>query len=319
MLEREFGRHNYRIYRLADGEGTRFVCDVLRQHRRIRNHISFISLYESCNNENWAGAVDPLTALRTARDLNLSRTLYIPELIRLCRKSRSLVPEIAETVRRSEPARWLDEAIFASWLGVWFGQGILLAMTIGLAPSDDVQELNKRFAEWQEGVDGMPMIGALRGLGHEYDEFLMQGAGALVTLLIALAPKADFCLPLLNSLVEISKQHSDREVHNIIAWVCHASAFLQHEETFEYGISRIVSMGGLSRPFLYSISEDDAPLAGEPDNTVPRLSLQEFRRTAAMRRQGKCLSIVEVALAALDDNNYMTEWNTDILKSIWSA
>jgi hypothetical protein len=34
-LTKQYSSLNYRVYRLGAGEGTKFVCDVLEQHRRV--------------------------------------------------------------------------------------------------------------------------------------------------------------------------------------------------------------------------------------------------------------------------------------------
>lgn len=131
ILESTFGKHNYRVYRFSDGDGTRFVCDVLAQHQRIRSSVAFGPLYEACKDDDWGGSVDALSTLRFARDLALSMEDYVPALVHLARTRLEVLGELGTTIEDRALARWFKACHFESYIGSSFGAGILFCVFVG--------------------------------------------------------------------------------------------------------------------------------------------------------------------------------------------
>jgi hypothetical protein len=322
MLERQFGQHNYRIYRLGDGEGTRLVCDILSQHRRIRSHLPFAMLFEACRHPDWGEAVDAIAVLHTARDSGISRKQYLPDLLSLAVSHRYLLSEIESAVCSPAETLWFDASAFRSWIGQWFGRGILLAMLCGLARSEEAAaQLSNRFAEWQRGSGGLQIIGPYSGLSQEYEEYLVQVAGASVGLFVALAPQAEFCLPLLRALIAIAKQFRNRYAANLLAWGCHVAAFLNSAGDFIEIKSMIAMLGGMPEELLYAphpITEDDVAWDEETEIITAPSSIENFRRDAAQRHRSADSDLVGVALRALEHDDFLPQWSIPILMGMWS-
>jgi hypothetical protein len=322
-LERFFGTYNYRIYRFDDGAGTQFVCDVLSQHRRTRGGVRFAELFTASSHNDWNGAVDPLAVIRAARDMNFSCENYLPELVRLARTNHSLIDEIETTMETPALARWFEEGYFTSYIGSRFGDAILYAMMLGRARSvEKVTDWNERLEAWQRGVDGMEMVGPFLGLSHDYDQFLRNGAGGFVCLIISLArARGTACATLCRSLGRIGKQFGPNLTGaNIHAWTCHAAAALSLSEVFVAARGRIERLGGLPEGFLmcpYPLEEDSMDDWDQLSSIVPS-DMTVFRRQAV---EMHCLEKSDsemVGLHALDENDFVLQWSQPILHALWS-
>ena len=101
LLERQYGNHNYRLYRLVRDEGTQLILDILRQHRRIRDEVDLVAVYEILTGSNWSKFVDPMAFLDEARALRLSERSQIAAFIHLARTHRSIRKRLPRLIRES--------------------------------------------------------------------------------------------------------------------------------------------------------------------------------------------------------------------------
>jgi hypothetical protein len=53
VAEAAFGKFNYRIYGVAEGEGTEALCDILSQHRRVSDRLDVSALAVALDPERW--------------------------------------------------------------------------------------------------------------------------------------------------------------------------------------------------------------------------------------------------------------------------
>ena len=101
LLQEQFGKHNYRNYRMATGDRERLIRDILSQHRRIRNGISIPSLLRGLSGDFWRSTdvemvlrhIETLdfesrsgNILREYAQLSLADTTFISHFLRYLRQ-----------------------------------------------------------------------------------------------------------------------------------------------------------------------------------------------------------------------------------------
>ena len=325
ILEGMFGKHNYRVYKFSDGDGTRFVCDVLAQHQRIRSAIDFVHLYEACNDEDWGGSVDALSTLRFARELALSMEDYVPALVHLARSRDDVLDELRQTVDDQALARWFKACRFESYVGSSFGVGLLFCIFVGRAQSPhEIARWNDRMEQWQGGESTTAKIAPHFGFDIGYDEFLLGGAGAFVALLIAAARRRGTCCEIFcRVLGRIGEAlGATWSAANIHVWTCHVAAALGLENTFAIGQRNVNALGGLPSDFIVSprplaFGEEREELNLPSRVLVPAMA--EFRIMAVAAHSNTGRVPHEVALHAIDENEFVTRWSEPILSCLWGS
>lgn len=116
-LTKQYGSFNYRVYRLGNDEGTRFVCDVLEQHRRIRDWIDYVRFYDALRSETWRDIADPITALRYTATLGFSSESRLFAYIRLAGVFDELIPELPQLIENEHDKAWPNIANLETYLG----------------------------------------------------------------------------------------------------------------------------------------------------------------------------------------------------------
>lgn len=182
---------------------------------------------------------------------------------------------------------------------------------------------NERAAQWQGGESMTATIAPHFGFDLGYDEFLLSGAGALVALLIAAARRRGTCCETLCRVLGRigEKLGASWSAANIHVWTCHVAAALGLEDIFAIGQSNVNALGGLPRDFIsnprpLAFGEERAHLDLPARVRVP--TMVEFKAMAVAAHANTGLVPHEVALHAIDENEFVTRWSDPILSCLWS-
>lgn len=324
LLERQYGTHNYRLYRLADGAGTQFAQDVLRQHRRIRGDCDYVSLFEALASPGLSQHVDALAVIDEAVSLALSPQQHFPAMLRLARRHEQVREQLSPLVDSAFNSGWRVE--LETFLGQWWGPAFLMAWQVG--QSQDLQaigEWDRRLLAWQRNDGDIPRFCTEVGLSHDYAEFFYSLGGPFVAALVGLGGgRGAFAPELLSVLTEgIGRMRPHWAGLQLALWSCHVAARLQRERDFDVARDFINRSGGVASTDLYSPPSSVPAGEGSRDDwfessgvdTWPDMStfLKELRVFA---HHGNT-DATGFVLAVLDDESHFMSWGDGISDLLW--
>jgi len=289
-LRSQWGRHNYRVYTMADGSAPqRLLWDVLEQHRRVADRISPAALADALEHSLWAGT-DPRSVVAEAERLGL-RGNYLRGYLLLAADDERWLLSWARRLRAlaamPEGDRQEQDDDYGSYLGRYIPGLIEHALLIhaGQIPDADGPAALER---WQAGSgSGMRTIGPYLGLSQDYDYFALLVAPvhfAVASGLCSGAPASSTWL-----VEEMRGVLSEMGARGILArWQAPTAVWLAHVAAaslgrpagpdasaaalgaYEAAASAIAAAGGASADDLleptmpvYDIDESP-PLAGGP-------------------------------------------------------
>lgn len=321
-LQNHYGTYNYRIYIVGKDDGNTLLNDIFAQHRRIRNSIDYVALYNLLTTNGWRSVVNVYSALEQAFTVGLSPQSQLSSYVKLARSDRNMLVELRRALGRERKVDSSSMREFPSYLGQQWGTPILCALMIGAVDSNtEIAHWNQEFMRWQENGDFFPMITASFGLSWDYDQFLLGVAAPLIALCCALAgERARFRITLCDVLADIvSRLRGWYTLHTAI-WLCHISARWNDQRHFDIARNAINVLGGTTEEVLYcppsfissEIEETEAFPSGAkilcPSQNDFRVQMQStFYRTAPET----------VAVTVLDDDMYMYAWAEDLVGALW--
>lgn len=325
QLERQYGTHNYRLYRLALGEKSALIRDILAQHRRLSRKTDYVKLYEALTVFG-IGDDDRLSALTHARNIGLSSDDFLAASVRLARRDTAFLSHLPTLMESEYANEWPTIGQLPNWWASW-GPMIVIAWLAGRAPTpEDAVVWDDRLMTWQNENAFMPMLCSAIELSRDYAEFLVGVGGPFVAFIAALmrgrgnAPTA-----LCNVLVEVLRKIPRRwDGLQLATWILHLAARLKLPEAFCLAEGFIAEAGGVSRADLLTppsaIEGLDTRRAAEwepPDGSdIPTLS--EFGRLARDAHPAGC-DRTALMLALLDEPAYHLRWNREVLACLWQS
>jgi hypothetical protein len=172
MLRKQWGNHNYRVYRLNDVDDLcRLILDILGQHRRINPNLDIDSLFSSLQHPAWS-CVDTSPVLEVSEELEFDAN-FRGEIASLARQRHELRPEFIKRLKAEAIDGRPFEGSYDSYIGRAYGGLLELTLLVGIGEVEDSRGAGLLEA-WQNRAD-MPMrwIGPYFGLDHHYDEFII--------------------------------------------------------------------------------------------------------------------------------------------------
>jgi hypothetical protein len=312
-LQRVFGAHNYRIYRLDDGFATSFVKDVLSQHRRIRRDIDLLITMSVLFDYDCLPA-DKEAILLHAIDLGLYGS-HLSNLAWLSQKYSGAKKLFLNHLRR-ETSRKIPKRLdtgYDSWLGSNWSTPIHLGLLHTSFPEDRARILNQ-LKWWQEQSSFMSQIGPHFGLSYDYDRFILGWSAGLWAIVAALMIEESFAIKyiveqILLVLKKINYGDTTDWIHNA-TWGLFISATLDDATFFEKIRQPINEKGGLptklfTSPMVFVDEEDEDwnELLSSPKQLIPRhSSFREKCHLVAVIANELNVDRVDFALAALTTN-----------------
>jgi hypothetical protein len=187
LLEEQYGRFNYRVYRGGGIDPTAIVRDVLNQHRRVATDLDIRPLVAALRHPGWAN-VDLNAVLETVKSEDF-RACYVPDYARLSYDDKRFRPHLVRqlTARQPYPAPLADdECWYATFIGSLYAP--FLHAGIAARESRDETTMLSRLRGWQEGSTGSTMLqlGPYLGLSQDYDYFVLGAAAPFLALTEAL-------------------------------------------------------------------------------------------------------------------------------------
>lgn len=327
LLAKQYGTHNYRLYRIGRDEGTRFVIDVIRQHRRIRCNMDYVGVYEALIQPEWMDLVDVIAVLTEAFDIGLSTETRLADFVHLGRFYPAIRQHIPSVINHDRLHDWQSvRSMHAYFAGRW-GPPILCAWMIGWHDDNAVaSEWDEHFLSWQHNFVGyMPMFSPEIELSDDYSQFLLSFGGPFVACLLGLSRcKSKACSELLAVLAEVLGRIGDGEAGlQLAAWICHIAARLNCPKEYEAAQLFIERSGGLpsdgliSPPSSYSLegSGCDEVFKGQASHPMP---CDEFMVRVKQAYASASFDISEIAFSTLDEDEFCLNWAPLILASLWS-
>lgn len=325
-LERQYGSHNYRVYNIENGDGTKLVCDILSQHRRINSRADYVSLYEVLAGTNWGRIVDPAFILREAYKLGLSKKSRLSAYIRIARSYPAMLDELLKVVQEERLLGWKSVGNLEAYVGHTWGVFPLCALMSRYSSKRDASSWADSLLHFQNKNSFMPMISPAFGLSRDYDEFLLGVAAPLVGLCVAVAgERATFCKDMCEVLADILKRlRPGWTGFQTAIWLSHIAARFNLPSYFESGRKFINAVGGVKRTQLYgppsciSVADADRQEQFPPGGERHCPDLTQFRRNAFAMYRGTQSNPFQLVLSAIDDESFMYKWAKPILSELWN-
>jgi hypothetical protein len=326
LLERQFGSHNYRVYRLSRDEGRALLQDILRQHRRIRHDLNRAEVYKVLSSGEWSEVVEPTVALDEADSLRLAPDRSFPDAIHLARSYERVAARLPQLVERSYESAW-DVGEPTTYIGGSWTPALLMAWMIGSEPQEDAQLWDARLVEWQNTNSHVPMLCSHLGLSYDYTQFLLGLGGPFVALLVGLSrAKGEagrvFLSVLLETLERVGPAWHGLQV---ALWACHISARLDVPDGFEKARRFVNEVGGVAPsdlaepPSILSIDDlgEAEQFSRDPKVECPPMDLfvQRIIKASTFPRANRTACLLRV----LDDDAAVYDWSNDILPLLWNS
>jgi hypothetical protein len=252
VAEEAYGKFNYRIYGVPEGEATAALCDILSQHRRVSDQLDIPALARCLGpwqevdlDRVWAHAEECHFRgawLRSYATLALSR----PE---------SFLERLVGLLERGFGNERIEDQV---GYGTYLGSYCSPAIHAGILAERDPRQGEERLADlvgWQEGDGIMKMAAPYPGLSEEGDNFvfaLMPSVWALLAVHFRCTEGARSWI--LEQMELVAGPESGLGLVAFAAtaiWMAHiAAAGDGHEEQFEKIRERLNGEGGISAALL---------------------------------------------------------------------
>ena len=186
-LKNQFGNYNYRIYRTSESEDKKLILDVLDQHRRLTQELDIINLANYLNGAKWIEIdIDEVTNHIVSLEFEKNSGDLLSSFVFLSSMDKVFIPQTLSLLENIHIDFFsnLNRINYKTYLGNSWCFPIHLGMIY--CSIDDLYKREKiinQLKYWQEKNSYMTMIGPHFGLSHDYDEFLIWGAGGLFGLL----------------------------------------------------------------------------------------------------------------------------------------
>lgn len=325
-LEEQYGKLNFRIYRLGQGDGNQLICDILSQHRRIRDDFDFDTLFRLLSTPPWTDIASASKALRHAYSIELSPESKLHAYVHLFRAHRNLQPNFVAAITDAEKSNWSGLSEVPAYIGKEWGSLPLCALMICVSQSErEAEDWNEKFLQSNSNRPYLPLVSAKLGDSWDYDQLMLGAAAPLTALCTAVAgAQAKFVIPMAQILCEVLEKLGSRWYGMQTAvWLCHIAGASNQPDFFAKAREYINDFGGLTKEVIYSppswacaesVQEEVFPTG----NTSLCPTLDEFCELALARwREAMIISKAELALLALDDDMFMYCWADAILGCLW--
>lgn len=252
VVEAAYGKFNYRVYGVAEGEATAAVCDILSQHRRVSDELDVtavagcLSLWSEIDlNQIWIHAEECRFRgawLRAYSALALNDPEHFPrQLVRLL-----------ERASRGEAIE--DPLGYGTFVGTYCCRAIHAGILADSCPSNGRARLVD-LMNWQEGDGIMKMAAPYPGLSEDGDNFvfsLMPAIWALLAVLFRRTPGARSWILKQMALVVAPEGRIRLLGYAATAvWMAHiAAAQNGHETQYELVRARLNADGGINPALL---------------------------------------------------------------------
>ena len=326
QLERQYGTYNYRLYRLAQDEGTVFVKDVVTQHRRISRQLDYVKLYEVLRSPEWSGLADALAVVDHAYELGLRREQLLPSVIRLARQYGEVAARLPALVEGERVSGWVGTDELATWWGKTWGPMVLSAWMCGRSGTPaEAAAWDDHLLCWQNHASFMPMFSSELALSHEYAEFMLALGGPFAVLVVGLGRARGgtgqrLCEVLVRTL---KKLPPDWHGLQLAAWTLHLSARLGLVHEYETASRYVGAVGGLAAEDMMvppsCVDLGDSVREGQfrSSDRVSCGHIEEFASSAGQTHALQPLDRTRLMLAVLDEDWFHLNWNRDVLAALW--
>jgi len=254
VAEAAYGKFNYRIYGVAEGEGTEALCDILSQHRRVSDRLDVSALATALSAEHWP-EIDLDQVWAHAEDCHFRGewlrsygilALSDPETF-LKRLLRFLKTRYEES--GSPPT---------TGYGTFIGEHCSSALHAALLAENDSKQGMKWLGElqsWQEHDGIMKMAAPYPGLSEEGDNFvfaLMPAVWGLIAVMFTEVEGARrWILEQMELVISTDTGLSLVAVAATGIWMLHVAAGGDGDKQyFELARERLNAEGGINAALL---------------------------------------------------------------------
>ena len=261
-LKNLFGLYNYRTYDLTkEGEYTRFLSDIISQHRRLYKKIDLEAIIKSLKGSVWKSLdLDKIlihieNGSFSSNFLKTYGSFYLKEP-----GFKNHYLRFLKSYMESNSNKTSFQNYGTHWGYQWVDP-IHFAILINSDPTKQKEYLD-RFINWQEKSTYMSMIGPHFRLSRDYDEFIICLAPPFLAFLSTLVKGYQDGILYISEQLKIILEELSNSVPRTsffsALWLLYIAATCQSEKYFNFSRDIINNNGGISERFLYS-----------PPNSIP--------------------------------------------------
>lgn len=329
----EFGRHNYRHYRLALGERKILLRDILLQNRRLSQAIDLSSVVPALMHPQWQSVEieEILCYIEDAQYVD-PRGSFLPTYGLLTGIYPQFQSQFTRYLHKLDGATQLSRVDlgYQTYIGRQWAEPIHIGILAASSGSEHRERYLDRLRDWQEHSTFLPMIGPFFGQARDYDEFIIHLAGPLWALIAALLrdlPQAGRYIAGQYKDILAEMQSRDFPPHITVPtaqWMLLIAASALAEEEFELARHHINGAGGLPEGLLYqplSVPEPDQVATfekamGKNSRRIGVPVLQEYistYRTSVLNPEDRQASVVSLGIAALVQEGIWINWSPTLV------
>lgn len=256
VVEAAYGKFNYRIYGVEEGEATEALCDILSQHRRVSDELQIMRLARALDEEHWP-EVDLDRVWAHAEDCHFRGEWFRSYATLAAAEPDAFLGRLLGLLERAFEE---DGGDGAPGYGAYMGEHCCAAIHAALLAENDPEHGSRWLGElqrWQEADGIMKMAAPYPGLSEEGDNFvfaLMPALWALMAVMFAEVEGArEWILEQMELVVGAEAGLGLVAYAATALWMLHVAAAGEgEEEQFELARERLNSDGGLSPELLAS-------------------------------------------------------------------
>lgn len=254
VAEAAYGKFNYRIYGVAEGEGTKALCDILSQHRRVSDRLDVAALADALDSDRWP-EIDLDRVWPHAEDCHFrGEWLRSYGALALSDPGAFLGRLLRFLETRYEEGGSAPTLGYGTFIGEHCSPALHAALLAENNPEQGVKWLGE-LRSWQERDGVMKMAAPYPGLSEEGDNFVFALMPALWALVAAMFSEVEgarrWILDQMELVVSTDSGLSLVTVGATAIWMLHVAASGDGDELhFELARDRLNDAGGISPRLL---------------------------------------------------------------------
>jgi hypothetical protein len=252
VAEANYGKFNYRVYGVLEGEATAALEDVIAEHRRVSEDLDVGALAAALAAHEWP-TVDrqSLWSYAEAQGFSASWLRTYAELSLI--DPEQYLPRLLAIVERG-PAGALagDRHGYQTFLGAWCAEPIHAAIRCE-AGAGVGAELLAELQAWQDNGGGMKTAAPHPGLSEDGDHFVFALMPAIWALLAGMFSEVEGARRWILEQMALVVERDGLRPFAFAAtaiWMLHVAAAGEDREYFDIARGRLNSEGGISAALL---------------------------------------------------------------------
>ena len=253
-----FGKHNYDLFRINNGEMTKLITKILCQHRRVCKEIAIESLlYHILKEELILSNIDLTSLLISIESVcHLQQKYDIGQIYaNITSVNPNFFNQYIDFLERKQKSKDFNELNYDGYIPSIIARLINISLLIN--NSKGALNYSKQIEDYQNQTGSFKMIDFLPGLNRDYDEFILDYVSYYLVLCFVLCDKEleaqKYIASVILDLIEKMKRSASIIEYHHVSWALLVfSTKQQYLKEYDVLKELINNEGGMPDLILYN-------------------------------------------------------------------